>query len=74
MKNGERDCQIPFGKKLGDDGRSLVDDPYEKHILGIVTRLRKKGRTYQQIALALMDEGYKNKIGVVRWNTTQVFD
>jgi DNA invertase Pin-like site-specific DNA recombinase len=71
-KNGERVGQIPFGKKLGDDGRSLVDDQSEKRIIGIVKRMRKRGRTYQQIAIALVDGGHKNKGGNVNWNTTQI--
>jgi DNA invertase Pin-like site-specific DNA recombinase len=70
---GERVGQIPFGKKLAKDGKSLVDNEQEMKIVILVKRLRKQGKSYNKIADELIKQRMKNRSGNVKWNTTQIY-
>ena len=49
----ERIGQIPFGKRLGPDGRTLVDDSDEIAIIKLIRDCYLKGMSYREIALTL---------------------
>ena len=72
-KNRERVRQIPFGKKLADDGQSLVIDPDEMRVISTAKRLRNQGHAYQNIAVMLEERGCRNKSGKVKWSVPQIY-
>jgi DNA invertase Pin-like site-specific DNA recombinase len=64
---GERTGSVPFGKKLAENGKTLLDNPGEMEIARIARRLRREGLSLKEIADRLNEDGIstKNK-GVVR--------
>lgn len=50
---GERIGQVPYGKRLGADGRTLHDDPGERALLGRIRDYRAAGCSLREIAFAL---------------------
>ena len=51
-RRGERTGGVPFGKRVGSDGR-LLDDPAEQEVIGLVGRLRGDGLSVRGIASEL---------------------
>ena len=58
---GQRVGSIPYGKKLDEDGVSLIDEPREQEILRLVRTCRNNGMTYQAIGSELELRGFKPK-------------
>ena len=59
----ERVGQVPFGYRLGDDGRHLHDADDEQATLTHIRTLRGCGRTYRAIADQLNRDGVRAKEG-----------
>lgn len=54
---GERVGQIPYGKKLADDGIHLEDDSKEQEVIKDIIRLRDEGSSLRAIARELNARG-----------------
>lgn len=54
---GGRVGSIPYGKRLSEDGISLVDDAEEMEIIRLVSMLRAGGMSYPKIAGELTSRG-----------------
>ena len=57
----QRVGSIPYGKRLLEDGVTLVDDEAEQEIVRLVSLLRSSGMTYQAISNELDSRGFKPK-------------
>lgn len=68
---GERLGQVPYGFRLGDDGKTLEPCSEEHKIYQTALALRGVGRTYQQIADILNDGEVPTKRGG-RWSKSSV--
>jgi DNA invertase Pin-like site-specific DNA recombinase len=60
---GERAGQVPFGFRLADDGRGLVDEPKERAVLERVRVLAAAGVTLRQMVASLAAEGLTSRAG-----------
>jgi DNA invertase Pin-like site-specific DNA recombinase len=60
---GERAGAVPFGFRLGADGRSLLDHDAERAALARVRALRAAGMTIRGIVAALAGEGLRSRAG-----------
>lgn len=70
---GERIGQVPYGKRLDRDGKSLVDDQGERDGLETIRELAAEGLTSRAIARELTRRGYATKAGNGRpWSPTSV--
>ncbi len=69
---GERLGQIPFGQRLGPDGRTLEPDPAEAAALADVLRWSAEGLSLRKIAAALDARGERPKNGGQAWDPTSV--
>lgn len=67
---GERIGGIPFGLKLGDDGKTLVAHPEEQEAVQLITRLRANGLTLKGITERLNRDGVACRSG--KWHVTSV--
>lgn len=47
---GKRTGSIPYGYVLGEDGKSLLDNPEEQKVIQAAVHLRRKGMSYYAIA------------------------
>lgn len=52
-RRGERWGQIPYGKKLGPDGKTLIDDPREQQAIEVIRKQRAEGECLRRICLYL---------------------
>jgi DNA invertase Pin-like site-specific DNA recombinase len=68
---GESLGKVPFGKALGIDGRTLVDNPAELEALAMVSRLAGQGMTLRRLAAELDATGLKPRRGK-KWDHTTV--
>ncbi len=68
---GKRIGEIPYGWKLADDDKSLVEAPEEQEALRLVYDMRNNGHTLQAIATELNRRGYHAKKGG-QWSYGQV--
>jgi len=55
--------KIPYGFTLAGDGVSLVEQPEEQTVLGLVNDLRRAGLTLRGIAAELTQRGIAKKEG-----------
>lgn len=49
--------KVPFGKKVSDDGKTLVDNPAEQEVIDEIRRMRNKGLLLRDIAEELNNRG-----------------
>jgi len=68
---GERVGTIPFGYQLSADGNLLEEHAGERQILSAISRLRQKGNTLREIALALNAKGWRTRTGA-EWKIRKV--
>lgn len=66
-KKGERLGQIPFGFKLGPDNKSLVINPQEIAVRGIIRELHASGLSLRGIAAQLDEMAVPTKRGAETW-------
>ena len=52
-RRGERWGQIPYGKKLGPDGKTLIDHPREQRAIEVIRAQRAEGECLRRICLYL---------------------
>lgn len=64
---------LPFGKRLAEDGVTLIDDPKEQTTIHVILKLRASGEGYHAIADALNTRGLKTKRGG-KWFAKQARD
>ena len=69
-KRGERVGHIPFGCKLDEDGKHLLQDDEEQWIIREIQSLKGEGFSLRQIAKELNDRGIKNRGN--KWNHMNV--
>lgn len=55
----QRIGSVPYGKRLADDGVTLIDDAVEQAIIALVRSLRHNGYTLTAIADELKKRGYQ---------------
>ncbi len=60
---GERVGCIPFGYRVGEDGKTLVDDEEEKAIVDQIRELREQGVSPRAIARKLDELGMRSRAG-----------
>jgi DNA invertase Pin-like site-specific DNA recombinase len=61
---------LPFGFRLADDGRTLLEDAAEQRIVARIQRLRAEGVSFRRIAAALNDDNEPAR--GARWYPTTV--
>jgi len=54
---------VPFGKRMADDGVKLEDDPHEQRILSLIRELREDGHTMAEVADELNRRGLERRNG-----------
>lgn len=59
IRNGERAGQIPYGWVVGDDGKTLIENPSEQEVISLVRELHDQGYSYRGICRELDKEGYE---------------
>jgi len=69
-ERGERVGQVPFGYRVADDGRALVEDADEQRAVARVRELRSAGLTVAEVAERLASEGHRPR--GARWHATSV--
>lgn len=47
---GRRVGEIPYGRRLAEDGLHLLEDPAEQDVLRTIRKLKKRGSTWAQVA------------------------
>ena len=62
----------PYGYRLADDGKTLLEDPTEQKGLSLLAELRQRGWTYRAIAAELEQCGILTKTGGTKWTHTAV--
>jgi hypothetical protein len=60
---GQRVGQIPFGWRLGEDGRTLVADERERHVIEVVHRLRDRGLSMRKVVRECERRGVVSRSG-----------
>lgn len=68
----ERIGQIPYGRRLSEDGLTLVVDEAERKAVAAARRLRSEGWSLRDIAAELTRSGVPTKKGGARWVHTSV--
>jgi DNA invertase Pin-like site-specific DNA recombinase len=68
---GKRIGEIPYGWKLADDSKSLVECPEEQEALDLIHCMKQNGHTLREIAAELNRRGYHAKKGGA-WTHGQV--
>ena len=71
-RRGERSGQVPYGARLGGDGRTLVDDPGERALMTEVRALRSAGWSLRAIAAELTRRKVPTKRGGPSWQASSV--
>jgi len=72
IRNGQRVGKVRFGYDLAADGMTLVENPAEQGIIGLMRDLRAAGKTLRQIAEELTRQGVPTKERKPRWTHTAV--
>ena len=62
-KRGQRVGCVPWGHRVGDDGRTLVPNATERDVLAEIHRLRARGYALISIADELNGRGWRNRQG-----------
>lgn len=60
---GERVGSIPHGFNVALDGVKLIKDKAEQAMIALVKELRLQGLSLRKIASALLEKGFKNRVG-----------
>lgn len=68
----ERVGQVPYGRRLAADGRTLEPDPAEVRVLADVRRMRAAGWSLRGIAGELTRRGVPPKNGGPKWTHTSI--
>jgi site-specific DNA recombinase len=69
---GRRVGEIPYGRRLADDGLHLLEDPAELGILRMIRNLKKQGSTWAQVAEEMNRRSVVTKKGRPwTWRTAQ---
>jgi len=71
-KLGLRYGTIPYGKKLLNDKKTLVDDEYELSVIDTMISLRGKNISYQKIGVILDETGIKCRSYPQKWNWSTI--
>ena len=71
-RRSERVGQVPIGRRLHDDGRSLLVDPAEEAAIGPILQWRRDGRSLRWIARELTAEGVPAKRGGRAWRQSTI--
>jgi DNA invertase Pin-like site-specific DNA recombinase len=71
--NGEKTGgDVPFGYRLSENEKTLVEDPHEQEAIRLIKRLNRKGYSLRAICGELEHEGYLTKSGKRTWNPKTV--
>jgi hypothetical protein len=62
-RRGHRVGTVPYGARLGDDGKTLVPDLAELAMLARLVELRRDRLSYRKAAEQLQREGFRPKAG-----------
>ena len=68
---GKRIGEIPYGWKLADDGKRMVEAPEEQEALRLIHDMKNHGHTLRGIAAELNRRGYSSKKGGA-WSFGQI--
>lgn len=69
---GERLGQVPFGKRVGPDGRTLIDDDEELKTIDVMQRCRENNLSYRDTADVLNNLVRPTKKGGGKWSPSSV--
>jgi DNA invertase Pin-like site-specific DNA recombinase len=72
IRNGQRVGKVRFGFDLAPDGTTLVANPAEQGIIGVMHELRAAGKTLRQIAEELTRRDVPTKERKSRWTHSAV--
>lgn len=64
---GQRVGTLPYGYTVDVDGATLIDNPEEQRITGIIRQLRRDGMTLAAIRAELQARGIRNRAGKTVW-------
>jgi site-specific DNA recombinase len=70
----ERVGQVPYGHDLAADGRTLVPNDREQHVLAEIRVRRDRGHSLRRIAAELTRIGVPTKTGNARWSHSSIAD
>jgi len=71
-RRNERTGQIPIGRRLDADGRTVLVDQVEEQLVELIRRLRAEGRSLRSIAADLTARGVPPKNGGKAWSHSTV--
>jgi site-specific DNA recombinase len=71
-RRGERVGHVPFGWRLGDDGRSLVVDADEQRARALIVAWRREHRTLRWIGAELVRLGFRPRSGAPAWSPSVI--
>lgn len=60
---GGRIGMLPYGKRLDDDGETLIDDPAEQEVISAIAEYRESGLALRTIVARLEERGFKSRSG-----------
>lgn len=61
---GESTGTPPYGLRLGEDGKTLVSDEHEQHVLTAVRGLREKGLSFRAVVSEATRLGFVGRTGM----------
>jgi DNA invertase Pin-like site-specific DNA recombinase len=70
----ERVGQLPYGRDLAADGRTLVPNDREQQVLAEIRVRRDRGHSLRRIAAELTRLGVPTKTGNARWSHSSIAD
>jgi hypothetical protein len=73
LERADASHEVPFGERIADDCKHLLEDPREMEILSIIYDGVLSGYRPGQIAANLNERGYRTRYGSV-WSATAVFE
>ncbi len=68
----ERIGKVPYGFDLSSDGITLVENPEEQKVIGLIESLRKDGYSLRSIAKELSSRSVQTKSGADKWTHSSV--
>lgn len=63
---------VPFGWRVLEDGRTLVEDEDEQRVVALVIQLKSQGWSLRKIGAELESRGTRTKRGGEKWNPETV--
>ena len=63
QQNGERTGGIRYGYRVGEDGKTLIENPEEQQVINAARDLYRQSMSLQGIARELTERGFRSRTG-----------